>query len=157
MAAEPVPKCPNCGVALVPKPEDGTCSSCGVDPFLAEVQGTKQAVVSALKDSVDDVHKFVAELAVMLQDGFAEQTEIQKSGLFSKHISGIVVTLEQHIYHLEIHGNHANAHRSRNVHGIKLKDEKMTLAQWLDELSGELSALAAESQQAKDALAKFVR
>jgi hypothetical protein len=153
---EPAQKCPNCGVDLVPKPEDGSCSACGVDPFLAEVQGTKKAVVASLKDAVNDVHKFVEELAVMLREGFAEQTEIKTSGIFSKHISEIVVTLEQHVYRLVIHGNHATAHRTRNVHGIKLKDEKLALPQWLDDLSGELSAIAAENQQAKDALSKFV-
>jgi hypothetical protein len=149
--------CPNCGVKpFVTKPEDGTCVKCGVDPFIAEVQGTKKAMVSALKDAANDVKKLVEELVSMLEAGFAEQTEIKKSGIFTKHISEIVVTLNQHIYRLVIHGNHATAHRSRNVHGIKLKDEKMTLPQWLDELSGELSAIAEENQAAKAALSKFV-
>ncbi len=151
-------KCANCGASpLVPKVDDGTCTACGVDPFLVEIVGQKQALAQALESHLDDLEKFVTELASMLESGFAEHTEIKKSGIFSKHVSEIVVTLNQHVYRLKIHGKHATGHRSRNVRGIKLKEETLAMPAWLKELSDDLSEVAAESQQAKDALSKFVR
>jgi hypothetical protein len=151
-------KCKNCGAdPLVPKVDDGTCSACGVDPFLVDIVGEKRALARALESHLNDMHQFVEELARMLENGFAEHTEIIKSGLFSKHISEIKVTLNQHVYHLKIHGKHAEGMRSRAVRGIKLKEEKLAMDTWLEELSNDLSAVAGENKQAKDALEKFIR
>jgi hypothetical protein len=142
---------------MVPKVEDGTCTACGVDPFIVEVAGQKKALATALEAQLEDLHKFVEDLAAMLESGFGEHTEIKKSGLFSKHISEIVVRLNHHVYRLTIHGKKAEGHRSRNVRGIKLKEEELAMPEWLKELSADLSEVAAENAQASAALSKFIR
>src|SRR5215475_916370 len=119
MPAKP-DRCPSCGAALVTQ-ADGSCRACGVDPFLVEVVGKKQALADALASHLSDLHDFVGRLAAILEDGFAEHTEIRKAGVFSKHVAEVKVTLKNHVYRLEIHGKHAVAHRSRHVRGVKLK------------------------------------
>jgi hypothetical protein len=150
-------KCASCGASpFVPRSDDGSCSACGVDPFLVEVVGEKKALAEALESHSHDVHKFVLELAEMLETGFAEHTEIKKSGLFTKHISEIRVTLNHHVYRLVVNGKKATAHRSRNVRGIKLKEDTLAMPEFLEQLSADLAAVGAASAQAKRALAKFV-
>jgi hypothetical protein len=150
-------KCASCGAdPMVPRSEDGCCSACGVDPFLVEVVGEKRALAAALESHSHDVHKFVEELATMLETGFAEHTEVKKSGLFTKHISEIQVTLNHHVYRLVVHGKKATAHRSRHVRGIKVKEDTLALPEFLEQLSSDLEQAAAANQQARNALAKFV-
>jgi hypothetical protein len=150
-------KCASCGAdPMVPKVDDGSCSACGVDPFLVEVVGEKKALAAALESHSHDLHRFVAELAAMLETGFAEHTEIKKSGLFSKHVSEIRVTLDHHVYRLVVNGKKATAHRSRNVRGIKLKEDLLALPEFLEQLSNDLTRVASESRAAQAALAKFV-
>jgi hypothetical protein len=148
--------CPSCGAPLKTR-ADGSCDACGVDPFLVEVVGRKQALAEALGAGLDDLHAFVDRLATMLQDGFAEHTEVKTSGLFSKHISELQVTLKQHVYRLVIHGKHATGHRSRNVRGIKLKEETLQMQAWLDGLAADMEAVAAESEHVRVALARFMK
>src|SRR5215470_3007748 len=155
MSAKP-DLCPSCGAALVTG-ADGSCAACGVDPFLVDVVGKKQALADALARHVDDVHAFVAQLAAMLEEGFAEHTEIKRAGLFSKHISEISVALKNHVYRLVVHGKHTTAHRSRHVRGVKLKEDTLPMGEFLQALSADLEAVAAESRSAREALARFVR
>ena len=148
--------CPSCGAPLVTQ-ADGSCRACGVDPFLVEVVGKKRALADALAEHVNDVHAFVEQLAAMLSDGFAEHTEIKKAGLFSKHISEVTVSLKTHVYRLVVHGKHATGHRSRHVRGVKLKEDTLAMADFLKALSADLEAVAAESQNAREALSRFVK
>jgi hypothetical protein len=145
---------------MVPSAEDGACSACGVDPFLVDVVGEKMALAAALENHARDMAGFVAELCAMLETGFAEQTEVKKSGLFTKHVSEIRVTLGPHVYRLVLHGSgdklKATAHRSRNVRGIKLKEDTLALHEFLAAMSEDLSRVATANQQAKAALARFV-
>jgi hypothetical protein len=151
-------KCASCGASpLVTKPDDGTCVTCGVDPFLVEIVGQKRALADAFAHQSEDLHAFVDKLADMLETGFAEHTEVKRSGLFTKHISEIVVTVGNMVYRLTIHGKHATAHRSRFSRGIKLKEDKIEMKEFLDALSADLADTAAESQAAKNALSKFVK
>lgn len=151
-------KCASCGAApLVTKVDDGTCTSCGVDPFLVEVVGEKRALADALAQQVDDLETFVTKLADMLEQGFAEHTEIKRSGLFTKRITEISVTLGTQVYRLTVNGKHAVTHRARFVRGIKLKEDKVDMKAFLDGLSADLAEVAAASRQAQDALAKFVK
>jgi hypothetical protein len=155
MSAKP-DLCPSCGAPLVTQ-ADGSCRACGVDPFLVEVVGKKQALADALASHLDDLQAFVGRLAAMLEEGFTEHTEIKKSGVFSKHVAEIAVSLKTHVYRLVVHGKHATGHRSRHVRGVKLKEETLAMADWLQALSADLEAVAAESQHARDALARFVK
>jgi hypothetical protein len=148
--------CPSCGAPLVTQ-ADGSCRACGVDPFLVEVVGKKHALADALASHLSDLHEFVGRLASMLEEGFAEHTEIKKSGLFSKQVAEIAVSLQTHVYRLVIHGKHAVGHRSRHVRGVKLKEETLAMGDWLKALSADLESIAAESQHARDALARFVK
>ena len=151
-------KCASCGAQpLVTKPDDGTCAACGVDPFLVEIVGHKRALADALAHQVDDLETFVTRLAEMLEQGFSEHTEIKRSGLFTKHISEIVVTLGTQVYRLTIKGKHATTHRARFVRGIKLKEDIVEMKAFLDALSADLADAAAASHQAQQALARFVK
>jgi hypothetical protein len=155
---QPAQKCGNCGAdPLIPRSEDGGCSACGVDPFVAEVVGNKIALAEALERHREDMHAFVAELAGLLEAGFADYTAVTRKGLFTKHISEIKVTIRHHVYRLAIQGKHATAHRSRNVRGIKVKEETLEIPAFLQGLSADLTAVAAENQQARDALARFMK
>ena len=157
----PAAKCASCGAdPMVPDAKDGSCSACGVDPFLVDVVGEKMALAAALESHSHDMALFVAELCAMLETGFADQTEVKKSGLFTKHVSEIRVTLGPHVYRLVLHGSgdklKATAHRSRNVRGIKLKEDTLPLHEFLEQLSDDLARVATANQRAKAALAKFV-
>jgi hypothetical protein len=156
MSAE-AKKCASCGAPFVARVEDGCCTACGVDPFLVEVVGQKRALADALASQAHDVHSFVQKLAEMLEEGFADKTEIKTSGVFTKHISEILVTLGSHVYRLSVKGKHATGHRSRHVRGIKVKEEDLELSKFLEELSDDLAEAGAQSRAAQAALSKFIR
>lgn len=149
-------KCPNCGAQISPGP-DGRIPEC---PYCA-AHGTgaidPTALAATLGREMNDVHKFIEHLATTLEEAFPGQVTVEKGGFFSKHVKKVEVQAKQLVFRLELHGSHVTAHKTRAVGGISLKNEAIPVAQWLQELSGALSQMAAESQQAHQALARALR
>src|SRR5450432_1671447 len=149
-------KCSNCGAELVPGPDGrvGLCGFChskgaggAIDP---------SALAATLGREMNDIKSFVERLAQTLESSFPEMTNVDRSGLFSKHVSKIEITTNPMVFRLEVNGSHVTAHKTRAVHGIALKNETIPVAQWVAELSAALAHLANESEAAHKALSRIV-
>jgi hypothetical protein len=149
-------KCDNCGAVLAAGPDGryAPCAYCKAGTSGAIDAG---ALAATLGRELADAHAFAEHLATTLAAAFPEHVVVEKSGLFSKHVSKVEITLKQMIYRLQIDGKAITAHRTRAVHGIALKSESLTVPEWLKELSHALSAFAAESQAAHQALSSAIR
>lgn len=103
-----------------------------------------------------DARGFLPLLAVVLSGTLPDETEIErKGGLFQKEkpIRRIAVTLGDNIYMLEDLGRGPlAASRVKVVRGIKLKTDSLPTEEWLAELSGEISARAAQNEKTYFAL-----
>jgi len=149
-------KCSNCGAEIMPGP-DGRVGPCGychskstggaIDP---------SALAATLGREMNDIKAFVARLADTLESSFPEMTQVERSGLFTKHVSKIEITTNPMVFRLEVNGSHVTAHKTRAVHGIALKNETIPVAQWVSELSAALAHLANESEAAHRALGRIV-
>jgi hypothetical protein len=151
-----VEKCSNCGAQLTPGP-DGRISGCPYCSHGANVAVDPNALAATLGRDMNDVKKFLEHLANTLESAFPGSVVVEKSGLFSKHVSKLEVTAKNMIYRLELHGHHITAHKTRAVGGISLKNETVPVAQWLGELSTALAQIAQESADARNALARAIR
>jgi|GEM_PF-52887 len=147
-------KCENCGAPL-PTSSDGFAGSCTfcsagkprtVDPV---------ALARHLERDINDIQKFVEGLASTLEDTFGASTEVERTGIFSKKVSQITVTLQDHTYRLECDDGKATAHRARVVRGVTVKNEKLQLHVWLNEVARGLAHEAEQNAEVRDALVRL--
>jgi hypothetical protein len=103
--------------------------------------------------------EFVAHLVAMLETALPEATQVERrGGLFeAKTLSRLVVHLANYIYALEIPTRGSLVPwRTKVVRGIKLKTERLTMEDWLDELGEHLTAYARDNRQASEALQELL-
>lgn len=128
------------------------CTYCGAGKAkVVDAVGLAQTLAQKTKD----IHAFVEKLAETLESGFAAHTKVERKGLLSKKVHEINVEIRNHVYRLEVDGQHAKTHRAQHVRGVRLKDEQLQLHHWIEELSAALAQIANESEEARAALSKF--
>jgi len=150
-------KCENCGAVLTVGADGRTsaCTFCRAGSSSGAIDPA--ALAATLGREMNDMHAFAEHLAKTLESAFPEHVLVERSGIFSKHVTKLEVTLKQMVYRLELEGKAVTAHRTRAVHGISLKSDAIPVAEWIQELSHALSEMAAESQSAHRALANAMR
>ncbi len=117
-----------------------------------------ELVAASLRADASDSEAFLAALASKLSGALPQQTEVrQRGGLFGKKgIQGIDVDLGDVRYHLEESHGRLNASRQRAVRGIVLKNETISLDQWIDELSRTVTEEARRSETGRLALQRML-
>ncbi len=150
-------KCDNCGAVLTVGADGrlGACTFCRAGNASGAID--PRALAATLGRELADTQRFAAHLAETLSSAFPEHVVVEKSGLFSKHVTKLEVTLKQTVYRLELDGKAVTTHKLRAVHGITLKSEAVPVNTWIEELSHALSELAADSQTAHRALSSALR
>jgi hypothetical protein len=114
-------------------------------------------VAASLRADTTDLRAFTAALAVKLQEAVPDRVKIRRDGMFGRgEIRDIGVKLSDHLWRLQIDRGSIIATRDKEVGGIVLKHEQITLDEWVDQVSRELTELARSSESARLALERML-
>ncbi|MEA2146392.1 MAG: hypothetical protein QOG59_1979 [Solirubrobacteraceae bacterium] len=111
---------------------------------------------AGLRADTRDLPALVNALGVWLEEAVPGMAQVQRkrAGLLDsrKNVVRIRVRLGDDTYVLERDGAGASARRGREVRGITLKTEELTVPEWLSGLAGALVSHAAVSEVSATAL-----
>jgi hypothetical protein len=118
-----------------------------------------ELVAASLRADANDLRAFAEALAVKLEGALPGHTRVErKGGLLSrgKPVQAIAVTFGELCYRLDVDGGRLDPSRQKAVRGIVLHTDRLGLDEWIDGLSRELTAVAAASEQSREALARML-
>lgn len=116
-------------------------------------------LAASLRADMSDTAGFLEALAAKLEDALPGQVDVERKGrLFggAKRVQRIAVRLGDTHYEIEGEGGVVAARRRSVVRGIALKSEDLAVDAWIDELSGDLLALAQRSERGRVALERLL-
>jgi len=119
---------------------------------------TFELVASSLRADAQDFGAFLEALATKLAGALPEATTIERGGRFrGRRVERIQVDLGESRYRLEVtKAGRPLGSRSRVVRGIVLKNDELALDQWIEALSGDLTAAAETSERSRVALERLL-
>lgn len=125
------------------------------------VEGSSFDLLAAsLRADVGDVSAFVEALAVKLAGAFPDRVRVERRGrgLFGgeKRVRRLAVGLGQREFELEAEGGSVSCRRRSVVRGIALKNEELSLEEWIDDLSRQLAEEAGQSERGRAALQRLI-
>lgn len=119
-----------------------------------------ELVAASLRADTVDLRAFVEALAAKLEGALPDRTAVQRSGGGflggAKRVRAIAVRLGEGEYVLEAHDGSPACTRRVVVRGIALKNEELSLDEWIEALSRELTAQAGTSEHDRAALARLL-
>ena len=120
-----------------------------------------EMVAASLRADSTDLPTFVEALAVKLEGALPGRCEVDRHAkkLFShdKVVRKLSLPIGDWRYTLEADGaGNVTTGRAKAVRGIVLKTEHLSLADWIEGLARDLSAEAANSEQARIALERLL-
>jgi len=118
-----------------------------------------ELVAASLRADAVDLKAFVEALAAKLEGALPDRTVVQRSGGFlggQKHVRTIAVRLGDGEYVLEAHDGSPACTRRVVVRGIALKNEELSLDEWIETLSRGLTEQAGTSERDRAALARLL-
>ena len=121
--------------------------------------GEFDLLASSLRADASDLGVFVEVLASKLELSFPSSVRVErKGGLLGgeKRVRRLEVDLDDHRYELEADRGRVDCRRRTVVRGIALKNEELSLDEWIDALSRGLAAAAAETEQGRVALQRML-
>jgi hypothetical protein len=136
--------------------------SMSLQPVPSEAMTVQVDLLAAsLRADSSDLKAFLEVLAVKLEGALPEQTEvIRQNKLFSREhpVREILVTLGDYQYRIvrEQQGARLTTSRAKVVRGIVLKTDQLAMEQWIGELAASLAHQANQSDQARQALERFL-
>ncbi len=145
--------CENCGA---PKHHGAECEYCSptsgraLDPTV---------LAATLVGADGDIEIAIVTMAAKLVESFPEHASVEHSGglLSAKKVKLLEVRLDPHIYRVRRDGHHLVAERVKVVRAVALKTTKLDFADWVRELSTDLTAMAKATAASRAALARWVR
>ena len=119
-----------------------------------------ELLASSLRADTGDMKAFVEALAVKLEGALPQRARVERKGdgLFSrtKHVYRIAVELGEDRYEMIHSAGQIQATVGKAVRGIVLKTEHVSVDDWIDELSRELTLEANRSEQSRLALQRLL-
>lgn len=118
-----------------------------------------ELVAASLRADVGDLSAFLPALAVKLEGALPQQCVVHRRGGHfggKKTVSAIDVDLGDTRFHVEEEHGRLVATRQKAVRGIVLKNESLTLDQWIDELSQSVTEEAHRSEMGRTALKQML-
>jgi hypothetical protein len=119
-----------------------------------------ELLAASLRADSTDLAAFTEALGSKLEGALPRQTELQRKGggLFGgpKKVSKIGVQLGDMRYELRVEKQGILCTRGKAVRGIVLKTDELTLDEWIDALSQDLTEEASKNEQARLALERLV-
>jgi hypothetical protein len=122
-------------------------------------EGDFDLLAASLRADASDLESFVEVLAKKLEVSFPDRVRVdRKGGLFggAKRVERVTVVLDGHDFELERAHANVSCRRRNVVRGIALKNEELTLEQWIDDLSRALADAARETERAREALQRLL-
>ena len=117
-------------------------------------------VAASLRADRGDLHAFVEALAAKLEGALPGSASVHRGGggIFggAKHVERIAVQLGSDEYELEQRSGAIDCRRRTVVRGIALKNEELTVDEWIDAVSQALVTEADRSEHARVALEKLL-
>jgi hypothetical protein len=118
-------------------------------------------LAASLRADSTDTRSLIEALAAKLESALPTQTTIDRKAarLFSnkKRVESVKVVLGENTYELSIAGDTAKPTRRKTVGGIAIRNENLSLDEWLSGLTHALSAEAGRSEAARIALEQLLR
>ena len=115
---------------------------------------------ATLRADSSDTRALVEALGAKLEDALPGSAVIERKAtrLFSKdkRVEKITIRLGQDSYTLSISGDNARAQRSKTVGGIAIRNEELSLDEWLRGLTHALAAEAKRSEAGRIALERLL-
>jgi hypothetical protein len=118
-----------------------------------------ELLAASLRADAGDLRTFVEALAAKLEGAFPDRVRVERAGGFlggRKRVRAITLRLGDDEYRLETDDGPAQCRRRVLVRGIALKNEELTLDEWIDAISGALVAEARDSERSRAALARLL-
>ena len=117
-------------------------------------------VAASLRADRGDLSAFVEALAVKLEGALPGSATVHRGGggLFGgkKRVEQIDVVLGNDSYELEHEGGRLACRKRTVVRGIALKNDDLSVDEWIDAVSRALVSEASESEQARLALERLL-
>lgn len=118
-------------------------------------------VAASLRADTTDLVAFVEALATKLEGALPGDVVVERKGggllsRGSKHVRRISVGMEEGRYDLEWAGAQLQTSRCSEVRGIVIKSERLSLDEWIDALSRELTDRAQNSERSRLALQRLL-
>lgn len=114
-------------------------------------------LAASLRADARDVDVFVEALAAKLEGSFAHCVTVDRAGFMGgKRVRSIAVELGDHRYELEHEHGRVSCRRRNVVRGIALKNDELSVDEWIDDLSRRLLDEADRSERARAALERLL-
>ena len=117
-------------------------------------------LAASLRADSSNTRTLVEALAAKLEAALPSSTSVERRGtrLFAKdkRVEKITISLGQDSYTLEMAGENARAARSKTVGGIAIRNEQLSLDDWLTSLTAALGAEAKRSEAVRSALERLL-
>ena len=116
-------------------------------------------LAASLRAETRDLETFVEALATKLEGAFPERVRVERKGGRlggRRRVERLAVDLDEHRFELEKERAEVSCRRRNVVRGIVLKNEPMSLEQWIDALSAALADTAGETERGRQALQRLL-
>jgi hypothetical protein len=116
-------------------------------------------VAASLRADRSDLRAFVEALAVKLEGALPQSATVKRGGgRFGgqKNVEQIDVQVGNDSYELEHDDGRVDCRRRTMVRGIALKNDELSVDEWIDAISRALVDEASESERARVALEKLL-
>jgi hypothetical protein len=116
-------------------------------------------LAASLRADARDLEAFVEALATKLEGSFPERVRVERKGGRlggRRRVEGLAVDLDEHRYELQRERADVSCRRRKVVRGIVLKNEDLSLEEWIDELSAALARTAGETERGREALQRLL-
>jgi hypothetical protein len=118
-------------------------------------------VAASLRADTTDLVAFVEALATKLEGALPGDVTVERKGggllgRGTKQVRRISVAMQEGSYDLEWAGAQLQTSRRSEVRGIVIKSERLTLDEWIDALSRELTERAQKSERSRVALQRLL-
>lgn len=119
-----------------------------------------EVLAAALRMDTQASGDLLESLATKLSQSLPQQTTVRRGGWFlssKKPVEEITVRFDEMQYQIvrEKNGSMTSVEQ-KLVRGVVLKTNEVSVDKWIADIAGEISKLAQESSQTREALKKFV-
>jgi hypothetical protein len=116
-------------------------------------------LAASLRADASDLDAFVEALATKLEVSFPERVRVERKGGRlggRRRVARVTVTLDDRSFELEREQAAISCRRRNVVRGIALKNDELTIDEWIDDLSRRLAKVAGETERGRAALQRLL-
>lgn len=116
-----------------------------------------ELLAASLRADARDLDAFFEALAAKLSGSLPESTKVEREGFRGRgRVKSISIELANHRYGLERNSSAVSCLRASAVRGIVLKNEELSIDEWIDSLAHDLAETAEQSDRGRLALDRLL-